>query len=161
MEKALSQAQRDQILLNSAKEEVLMKREMLTAFQALNQCLEQSINNMTQCLSSIGDGIASGMKVLAQALAAPAQPHYIAPPYPPGQFLYGATGTVPGQQNQVLNVHDRSAQFYGMHSQDQMFNDVSQATPINNRNSGFGGSPFSDGTLSAANHTLYGQNEFS
>ena len=61
MEKTLSQAQRDQLLMNTAKEDLLMKKEMMESFQQSNKTLEESISKMTMCLTSLGDGIASGM----------------------------------------------------------------------------------------------------
>lgn len=67
MEKRLSQAQRDQVLMNSAKEDLSMKKNMLEAFDRSNKTLEDSISNMTSCLTSLGDGISSGMQMLAMA----------------------------------------------------------------------------------------------
>ena len=69
MEKTLSQAQRDQLLMNTAKEDLLMKKEMMESFQQSNKTLEESISKMTVCLTSLGDGIASGMQMLAMALS--------------------------------------------------------------------------------------------
>ena len=73
MEKTLSQAQRDQLLMNTAKEDPLMKREMVKSFEQSNKSLEDSISKMTTCLTSLGDGIAKGMQMMAMALSA--QPH--------------------------------------------------------------------------------------
>ena len=69
MEKALSQAQRDQLLMNTAKEDVFMKREMLKSFDKSNKIMEESIGKMTACLTSLGEGIATGMRMLANAIA--------------------------------------------------------------------------------------------
>ena len=67
--KSLSQAQRDQLLMNAAKEDVIMKKEMLKSFQRSTKTMEDSISKMTDCLTSLGDGIATGMRLLANALA--------------------------------------------------------------------------------------------
>ena len=64
MEKSLSQAQRDQILMNSAKEDVIMKKEMLRSFERSAKTMEDSISEMTDCLTSLGDGIATEMRPL-------------------------------------------------------------------------------------------------
>jgi len=69
MEKGLSQAQRDQVLMNTAKEEVLMKRQMLQAFQRSSSSLDENLSKMTNCLNSLGEGISSGMQMIAMALA--------------------------------------------------------------------------------------------
>ena len=50
MEKTLSQVQRDQLLMNTAKEDLLMKKEMMELFQQSNKTLEKSISKMTMCL---------------------------------------------------------------------------------------------------------------
>ena len=81
MEKRLSQAQRDQVLMTSAKEDVLMKKNMLEMFDKSNKTLEQSISKMTTCLTSLGEGIAAGMQMLAMALS---QNKPVVPPHHPG-----------------------------------------------------------------------------
>ena len=83
MEKALSQAQRDQLLVNTAKEDVFMKREMLKSFDKSNKIMEESIGKMTACLTSLGEGIATGMRMLANAIADTRHP---APQAYPSQF---------------------------------------------------------------------------
>ena len=87
------QAQRDQLLLNSAKEDVIMKREMMAAFEKSNQSLEQSIGKMTNCLTLLGEGIASGIKMMAQALMQ--QP----------QYMYGH----PGMAAPTINIPSTSS----------------------------------------------------
>ena len=67
MEKNLSQAQRDLLLMNTAKENLIMKKKNMRSFEQSNKTLEESISKMTECLTSIGDGIASGMHMLAGA----------------------------------------------------------------------------------------------
>lgn len=90
MEKRLSQAQRDQILLTNAKEDMLMKKNMLEIFEKSNKTLEESITKMTSSISSLGDGIAAGMQMLAMAMN---QNQHPGPPpqsyYPVYQNQYG------------------------------------------------------------------------
>ena len=69
MEKTLSQAQRDQLLMNTAKEDLLMKREMVKSFEQSNKSLEDSISKMTTCLTSLGDGMAKGLQMMAMVLS--------------------------------------------------------------------------------------------
>ena len=82
MEKGLSQAQRDHLLLKQGKEDALIKQQMVDAFDRSNQTLENSITKMTNCLSSLGEGIASGMQMLAMALAGPQQQVRVQYPHP-------------------------------------------------------------------------------
>ena len=51
MKLKLSQAQRDQILLNTAKEEVAMKKNMLEAIGQSNKFFEESMTRMTNSLT--------------------------------------------------------------------------------------------------------------
>lgn len=69
IEKTLSQAQRDQLLMNTSKEDLRTKKEMMESFPQSNKTLEESISKMTRCLTSLGDGIASGKQMLAMALS--------------------------------------------------------------------------------------------
>ena len=57
MEKGLSQAQRDHLLLKQGKDDAAMKQQMVDAFDRSNQTLDNSITRMTNCLSSLGEGI--------------------------------------------------------------------------------------------------------
>lgn len=69
MEKGLSQAQKDQALMNTAKEDVLLKKQLLEAFQGSNNSFDKPLSKMTNCLNSLGKGISSGMQMTAMALA--------------------------------------------------------------------------------------------
>ena len=81
MEKTLSQGQRDQPLVNTAKEDLLMKKEMVKSFEQSNKSLEDSIPKMTTCLTSLGDGMAKGLQIMAMALSTQ-PPDSSAPPAP-------------------------------------------------------------------------------
>ena len=69
MDKCLSQAQRDQFLMSTAKDDAIMKKDMLHAFEKSSETLEDAISKMTDCLTSQGNGIAQGMQMLATALS--------------------------------------------------------------------------------------------
>lgn len=56
--------------MNTAKD-VIMKKEMMKSFEQSNKTLEESISKMTECLTSIGDGIASEMCMLAMVFSNP------------------------------------------------------------------------------------------
>lgn len=59
MERNLSQAQRDKILMSTAKDEVAMKKNLLDAFAQSNKVFEASMSKMTDCLTSLGSGNAN------------------------------------------------------------------------------------------------------
>ena len=78
MEKRLSQTQKYQFLMSTAKDDLMMKKDMLEAFEKSNKTLDDAISKMTNCLTSLGNGIAQGMQMLATAMAnpRPPPPHY-------------------------------------------------------------------------------------
>jgi len=102
MEKTLSQAQRDQLLMNTAKEDLLMKKEMMESFKQSNKTLEESLSKMTMCLTSLGDGIASGMQMLAMALSGQSQNNV--PQVPRPHFnTYSGFASAPSYGNNSIN----------------------------------------------------------
>ena len=113
MEKSLSQAQRDQFLMTASKDDLHMKKNMIDAFDRSNKTLDESISKMTACLTSIGDGIASGMQMLAMALANPSPPvNYPQPNYPPQFGNYGSFSPPPSVSPAVSYAsRDRQASY--------------------------------------------------
>lgn len=96
MEKRLSLAQRDQVLMSTVKDDLHIKKNMIDAIEKSNKTLDESISKMTTCLTSIGDGIAAGMQMLAMALANLNPPvNYPQPNYPPQFGNYGSFGASP------------------------------------------------------------------
>ena len=101
MEKCLSQAQRDQFLMSNAKDDAIMKKDMLRAFEKSNKTLEDAISKMTDCLTTLGNGIAQAMQMFATAMSNPnptpahnvqmhyngnIQHHISQPQYHPGHY---------------------------------------------------------------------------
>lgn len=115
MEKGLSQAQRDQVLMNTAKEDVLMKKQLLEAFERSNNSLDKSLSKMTNCLNSLGEGISSGMQMIPMALvgtmpAYPNQTHaqYVSSPaYLPNYNFYHSASQ--NASTTSLNFSDNGA----------------------------------------------------
>ena len=69
IEKSLSPAQPDQLLMNPEKKDVIMKKEMLKPFERSTKTMEDLIYKMTDCLTSLGDGIQTRMRFVANALS--------------------------------------------------------------------------------------------
>jgi hypothetical protein len=95
MEKWLSHAQRDHLLLKQGKDDAAMKQQMVDAFDRSNQTLDNSITRMINCLSFLSEGIVSGMQMLAMALVGPQQ--HVRAPYPPHPYQPNFNGmpTIP------------------------------------------------------------------
>lgn len=69
IKKSLSPAQPNQLLMNPEKKDVIMKKEMLKPFERSTKTMEDLISKMTDCLTSLGDGIQTRMRFVANALA--------------------------------------------------------------------------------------------
>ena len=76
MEKALSQSKQDQILMNSAKEDLIMKKQMIASLEESNKSLQSTMHKMTESLSAMAEGISSGMRMIAMAMSGPTQQHF-------------------------------------------------------------------------------------
>ena len=117
MEKGLSQAQRDQVVMNTAKEAMIMKKQLLEAFERTNNSLDKSLSKMTSCLNSLGEGISSGMQMIAMALAGtvphPNQTHaqYMSSPaYVPNYNFYHTASQNASASS--FNFSDQRAQHF-------------------------------------------------
>ena len=55
--------------MNTAKDEVAMKKNLLDAFAQSNKVFEASMTEMTNCRASLGSGIASAMQMVLVALS--------------------------------------------------------------------------------------------
>ena len=88
MEKALSQSKRDQILMNSAKEDLIMKKQMIASLEDSNKSLQSTMQKMTESLSAMAEGISSGMRMIPMAMSGPAQQHF-QPFHPPDYSSHG------------------------------------------------------------------------
>ena len=71
MEKCLSQAQRNQFLMSTAKDDAVMKKDMLHALEKSNKSLEDAISELTDCLTALRNGIAQAMQKVCQSHVKP------------------------------------------------------------------------------------------
>jgi len=110
MERNLSQAQRDKILMSTAKDEVAMKKNLLDAFAQSNKVFEASMSKMTDCLTSLGSGIASAMQMVAMALSG--QPQSFPPNH--GQYMGASTPAMfgSGVSNNYSDSQPSSSHLY-------------------------------------------------
>lgn len=69
MEKALSQSKRDQILMNATKEDIIMKKQMISSLEESNKSLQSVMQKMTESLNFMAERISAGMRMIATAMA--------------------------------------------------------------------------------------------
>lgn len=136
LEKKLTSAQRDQKLLEAAKEDACVRREMMDCFKESAANTAKAIECMSETMKGLSDGILQGMTLLANAIAtpqnnthvpqmpptvSPAQPNYYHQSgtqlfQPAGYYQPIPASVVPhlssrhhhrASANQVLNVSDK------------------------------------------------------
>lgn len=68
LEKPLSAAKRDEVLMRSAREDLQLKKKTMEQLQESQASFQQLASSMTSSLQSIGRGISEGLGLLAVAL---------------------------------------------------------------------------------------------
>ena len=80
LEKTLSAAQRDQKLLEAAKQDTEMRKEMLQCFKDSSNTTAHAIENMSVTLQSMSQGMTQAMLIMANSLSqqppTPVYAHY-------------------------------------------------------------------------------------
>ena len=100
--------------MNTAKEDVLIKKHLLEAFERSNNSLDKSLSKMTNFLNSLGEGISSGMQMIAMAPAGTvphpnqADAQYVSSPAYVPDFYHTASQNASG----TFNFSDQRAQRY-------------------------------------------------
>ena len=119
LEKRLSAAQRDQKLIEAAKEDTAMRKDMLECFRDSSRSTAQAMENMSTTLREMSQGMTQAMVSLANAFNRPrqhAQQHatYHAPfsPYFNQPVSYGGGNNVsvsnygnPDDQNSFIELN--------------------------------------------------------
>eukprot|EP00794_Sanderia_malayensis_P013451 gene13451-14832_t len=76
MERQLSAAQRDQLLLNEAKEDSQFKRDIAEGMRQSNQTFAESIQNISHSIMQVAQGLTRSIEVMSQALVQSNAGHY-------------------------------------------------------------------------------------
>eukprot|EP00794_Sanderia_malayensis_P014422 gene14422-biopygen11518 len=69
LEKALSAAQRDHMLINEAKEDTKFRKELAQSMKQSSNLLSEAIKDIGSSMKQIGEGISHSMELLARAMA--------------------------------------------------------------------------------------------
>ena len=94
LEKRLTSAQRDQKLLEAAKEDTFMRREMMDCFKESSRSTAQATENMSETMRGLTQGITQGIALLADALTRQPQLTY-SPQYQPPYSQQPTTSNYP------------------------------------------------------------------
>ena len=68
MQRQLSASQRDQILLNEAKEDAQFKRDIAEAIRHSNETFSASIERMSESILQVAQGLSRSMQLLMQGM---------------------------------------------------------------------------------------------
>ena len=99
LEKKLSAAQRDRVLLETTKEEAVMRREMLQAFTESSKRSESAMNEIANSMNNFSQGFLQVFQTMARTTAPP-QPINNPTMYP-GFYPYPTAGNMFQAQQQV------------------------------------------------------------
>lgn len=74
LEKTLSAAQRDKMLLDKAKEDALFRKDIAKAMKESNKTFSESVEKLSASITAMSDGISRSMERIAQAMCSQARP---------------------------------------------------------------------------------------
>ena len=119
LEKKLSAAQRNELLIKEAKEDALFRKELADAMQESAEFFSQSIESVSKAMTDLGAGVCRSLEMLSQAL----QPTVRAPVN--SNLFYQHPVQITPQEAECVYTHFCSPQ---SHSQNQV-----ETFIINNR----------------------------
>ena len=88
MEKPLSAAQRDKLLLNEAKEDSAFRKNLADATREATASFSNAIKDVSSCMKHLGDGLSRSMEMMAQTVMGQAMANSQAKPMPFNQNLF-------------------------------------------------------------------------
>ena len=106
MERQLSAAQRDELLINEAKEDSQFKKSLAEAIQQSNETFAQSMQQMSMSIMQVAQGLSRSMEIMSQALVQQL-PYNFQNPSTPMQYNGGQNHTN-YYQNAAMNYPTRS-----------------------------------------------------
>lgn len=117
MERQLSAAQRDEILMNESKEDAQFKRDIAEAIRQSNETFAQTMQQMSNSILQVANGLTRSVEMMSQVILQRPQTLPPAPPPPPHNFAHSAY-TFPGQQGNQFGgaVRYPPAAYFGNHS---------------------------------------------
>lgn len=68
LQRSLSSAQRDQLLINEAKDDTSFRKELTEAMRESNETFSKSVESMSNSVKQLGDGICRSMEMLSRAI---------------------------------------------------------------------------------------------
>ena len=108
MEKSLSAGQRDQIYLKMAKDELILKKNLVDQLTAATVESNKAFEKMSDSIESVGKSIGEGLKLLAAAIGGnlPTAPPPPTTPLPHHQFQnYQQNPYQPAYSRQMQNTN--------------------------------------------------------
>ena len=92
MEKQLSAAQRDQLLISEAKEDAQFRKDLAQAMRESTASFNESIKNISEAMVSLGAGVCRSIEMLSHALQ---EPNVVRAPFNQNLFNQNALPRAP------------------------------------------------------------------
>ena len=118
MERNLSAAQRDQILINEAKEDAQFRKDLTQALRESTESFSNSIKEVSAAMMGIGAGISQSVQMLTSALLQPQPPNQPIP-NPAQNIYYQGYPTNQGYFSQMLNSNSQTSSQFPSTSNDK------------------------------------------
>ena len=116
LEKNLSSSQRDQLLINEAKEDKILRRNLCETMKQSNENFSKAIENMSRSMMQIATGISHSMEMMVHALSLQQQPvqqpvhrnlfHQNQHPFPGQSFHQPRSSKQQHQDNDIYTLRD-------------------------------------------------------
>lgn len=127
LERKLSAAQRDQLLLKEAKEDAQLKRDIAEAIRQSNESFSNSIQQMSNSMLQVAQGLSKSVEMMTKAMVAAPQhtpaPFNIHPQYGHFQHVNNYAGS-PGIPFDMQ--HNSGPQFHGSETSDSNSSEYGQ-----------------------------------
>ena len=107
LQRSLSSAQRDPLLINEAKDDASFRKELTKAMKESNETFSRSVESMSNSVNQLGDGICRSMEMLSRAI-------YMSNQVPRNQNLFYQTMAPPNMapQRQGVNTYNQDVSIY-------------------------------------------------
>lgn len=95
LEKALSAAQRDKLLLTEAKEDSVIRKSLAEATRQSTECFTTALKDVSNSMMQVGNGISRSMEMMSQAIMAQIMTNSQPRPYNQNLFYQNNPGAYP------------------------------------------------------------------
>jgi len=110
MERQLSAAQRDQLLLQESKEDSKFKKDMTEAIKQSDQTFANAMQQMSQSIVQVAESLTQSLRVIGQGFMQPNNQHAFTPYHHPNRGLNASAAIYNNFGTHQFNFEDGNSQ---------------------------------------------------